>query len=69
MPRAVPHTFKVVSETPGRKLNLFAPSAMVGFFEALAEAEAGGVATPALLEQIAEAHDMEVLGPVPETYL
>lgn len=69
VPRAVPHTFKVVSETPGRKLNLFAPSAMVGFFEELARAEANGEATPELLALIAETHDMEVPGPVPDTYL
>lgn len=69
VPRGVPHTFKVVSETAGRKLNLFAPSAMVGFFEALARAEAVGEATPELLDRIAEAHDMEILGPVPDSYL
>lgn len=69
VPRSAPHTFKVVSETAGRKLNLFAPSAMVGFFEALARAEASGEATPELLDQIAEDHDMEILGPVPDTYL
>ena len=67
VPRGVPHTFQVVSETPGRKLNLFAPAAMVGFFEALSAAH--GEATPELLDRIAEEHDMEVLGPVPETYL
>src|SRR3954453_8014155 len=33
VPRGVAHTFRVVSATPGRKLNLFTPAAMVGFFE------------------------------------
>ena len=69
VPRGVPHTFKVTSSTPGTKLNLFAPGAMVGFFEDLALAESEGRATPEELERIAEAHGMGVLGPVPETYL
>jgi quercetin dioxygenase-like cupin family protein len=69
VPRGVPHTFRVASEGPGRKLNLFSPAAMVGFFEELAAAEATGTATPELLDTIAENNNMEVLGPVPETYL
>jgi len=69
VPPRVPHTFKVVSEGSGRKLNLFAPAAMVGFFEALSHAEANGEATPDLLDRIAEEHDMEILGPVPDSYL
>lgn len=69
VPRAVPHTFKVVSEGPGKKLNLFAPAAMTEFFEKLAMAEASGSASPELLEQIATESHMEVLGPVPDNYL
>jgi quercetin dioxygenase-like cupin family protein len=69
VPRGVPHTFRVGSEGPGRKLNLFSPAAMVGFFEELSAAEATGTATPELLETIAENNNMEVLGPVPDTYL
>ncbi len=69
VPRAVPHTFKVVSSEPGKKLNLFSPGALVGFFEELAEAEAAGTAAPSELDTIAARHRMEVLGPVPETYL
>lgn len=69
VPRAVPHTFKVTSSGPGKKLNLFAPAAMVGFFEELSAAEAAGNATPAELDRIAVEHHMEVLGPVPDTYL
>ena len=42
---------------------------MVGFFEALAAAEAAGTATPSLLGEIAARNDMEVLGPVPDSYL
>ena len=69
VPRGLAHTFQVASPTPGRKLNLFAPAGMVGFFEDLAAAEAAGTATPELLDEIAARHQMEVLGPVPDTYL
>lgn len=69
VPIGMPHTFTVVSGEPGMKLNLFAPAAMVGFFEQLAAAETAGNATPELLDAIAVANDMEVLGPVPSTYL
>jgi len=69
VPPATAHTFKVVSEGPGKKLNLFSPAAMTEFFEELADAEAVGSATPELLEEIAERCHMEVLGPVPDTYL
>jgi hypothetical protein len=65
----VPHTFKVVSPEPGTKLNIFGPAAMVGFFEELAEAEANGTATPEMLSRISERHHMEIVGPVPDTYL
>jgi mannose-6-phosphate isomerase-like protein (cupin superfamily) len=69
VPPDTPHTFKVTSTTPGTKLNLFAPAAMEAFFEELAAAGAAGSATPAVLDEIARRSHMEVLGPVPETYL
>ena len=69
VPANVVHTFKVVSEEPGKKLNLFSPAAMVGFFEELADAETNGTATPELLNEISERNHMGVVGPVPETYL
>lgn len=69
VPRDLPHTFKVSSEGPGRKLNLFTPAAMVGFFEELAAAEASGTATSSVLAEIATRNHMEVLGPVPDSYL
>lgn len=69
VPRATPHTFKVISSVPGKKLNLFSPAAMTQFFEELADAEAEGSATPELLDEIAARSQMDVLGPVPETYL
>jgi quercetin dioxygenase-like cupin family protein len=69
VPRDVPHTFKVTSDGPGKKLNLFTPAAMIGFFEELAAAEAAGSATPSALDEIAMKNQMEVLEPVPESYL
>jgi mannose-6-phosphate isomerase-like protein (cupin superfamily) len=69
VPRGLPHTFRVVSSEPGQKLNLFAPAAMVGFFEQLAEAEAKGEATPERLGAIATHSQMEIIGPIPDTYL
>lgn len=69
VPANVAHTFVVVSDEPGKKLNLFSPAAMVGFFEDLAEAEANGMATPDLLKEISEKHHMGIVGPVPDTYL
>lgn len=69
VPKATPHTFKVVSEGPGKKLNLFTPAAMTQFFEELAETEAAGTATPELLDEIARRSHMEIVGPVPDTYL
>jgi quercetin dioxygenase-like cupin family protein len=67
VPAHVAHTFVVVSDGPGKKLNLFSPAAMVGFFQDLAEAD--GTATPERLNEISEAHHMGIVGPVPDTYL
>lgn len=69
VPRSTPHTFRVVSAGPGKKLNLFSPAAMTQFFEELAGAEVSGSATPELLDQIAARSHMEIVGPVPDTYL
>jgi len=69
VPPNVPHTFRVTSEGPGKKLNIFSPAAMVGFFEELATAEADGVATSELLGHISERYEMGIVGPVPDTYL
>lgn len=69
VPRGVAHTFKVVSSGAGKKLNLFAPAAMVGFFEELAEAEAAGTVSPEQLDAIATRNQMDVVGPVPDSYL
>ena len=69
VPAGVRHTFQVRSGASGRKLNLFAPAAMESFFEELSVAEAAGTADEATLGEIAARAHMEVVGPVPESYL
>lgn len=65
VPPGVEHTF-VVGRTHSRKLNLFLPAAMLGFFEGLAEAERTG--TEVDVGVLAASHAMRVTGPVPEGY-
>lgn len=64
----MPHGFRV-GGVPSRKLNLYTPAGMVGYFEDLAEVNAAGDVAPDLLSEIAERYAMEVIGPVPEGYL
>lgn len=61
------HGFRVGS-VPSRKLNFFFPAAMVGYFDELSAALARGEADGEL-DAIATRHHMEIVGPVPETYL
>lgn len=67
VPRGTPHTFRVLTRG-SRKLNLYTPSAMEGYFEDLSEALARGVDEAGLAE-IGERYAMEILGPAPEGYL
>jgi hypothetical protein len=62
------HGFRVGSQ-PSRKLNLYVPAAMVGYFEELSEAIRSGHVDDAHLGAIAERYGMDVLGPVPEGYV
>ena len=68
IPAGVPHGFRV-GHTASRKLNLYTPAAMVGYFDELSDAIDKGTANPNELSQIANRYSMEVLGPVPEGYL
>lgn len=69
IPAGQEHGFRV-GDLPSRKLNLYLPAAMIGYFDALATANAAGVALgEADLTEIAAQHAMRVLGPVPEGYL
>ena len=65
IPAGVPHGFRV-GKTRSRKLNLYAPAAMVGYFDDLSEAVKQGTVDPVHRSEIAARHAMEVLGPVPE---
>lgn len=67
VPRGARHTFR--STTAGsRKLNLYTPAAMVGYFDELAAAIAAGT-DEAGLDEIAGRYAMDVVGDVPAGYL
>jgi quercetin dioxygenase-like cupin family protein len=68
IPAGVPHGFRVGPE-PSRKLNIYTPAAMIGYFDELSAALATGAADPDSLAQIADRYGMDVIGPVPEGYL
>jgi mannose-6-phosphate isomerase-like protein (cupin superfamily) len=68
IPGGLQHGFRV-GEVASRKLNLYAPAEMIGYFDDLSEAMARGEADPAKLEEIAQRHGMDIVGPVPEGYL
>ena len=68
IPAGVPHGFRV-GGVASRKLNLYAPAAMVGYFDELAAAIDAGEVDPDVLAQIARRYSMDVIGPVPEGYL
>ena len=67
IPAGVPHGFRV-GGTASRKLNLYTPAAMVGYFDELSDAIQKGTVEPDVLSDIAKRYSMEVLGPVPEGY-
>jgi mannose-6-phosphate isomerase-like protein (cupin superfamily) len=68
IPLGVKHGFRVGSAA-SRKLNLYAPAVMVGYFDELAAAIADGVADDERLGAIAANNGVEVVGPVPQGYL
>jgi hypothetical protein len=68
IPAESPHGF-TVGDVPSRKLNLYLPAAMLGYFEDLSEAITSGTADDALLAEIAARNALEVIGPAPEGYL
>ena len=67
IPASVPHGFRVGS-VPSRKLNLYSPAGMIGYFDELSGAIARG-ASDEDVASIAERHAMDVIGPVPEGYI
>lgn len=69
VPAGVEHGFRV-GRVQSRKLNLYLPAAMVGYFEAIAAAQSAG--TPMTDDELtseAARHFMRVLGPVPKGYV
>jgi mannose-6-phosphate isomerase-like protein (cupin superfamily) len=68
IPAGIEHGFRV-GAVASRKLNLYAPAAMVGYFDELSGALASGDVDPDRLAAIASRYGMDVLGPVPEGYL
>lgn len=68
IPSGTRHGFRV-GGAPSRKLNLYAPAAMVGYFDELSAEIKRGDADPQRLDEIALRYGMEVIGPVPEGYL
>jgi hypothetical protein len=67
IPAGVEHGFRV-GAVASRKLVLFAPGAMIGYFDDLSAALKSGRVEPDALSGIALKHGMEVRGPVPEGY-
>lgn len=67
IPPGVIHGFRV-GQVASRKLTLFVPEAMIGYFDDLAAAIKTGNVDDAQLGEIAERYGMTVLGPVPEGY-
>jgi mannose-6-phosphate isomerase-like protein (cupin superfamily) len=67
IPAGMRHGFRVGS-VPSRKLNFYFPAAMVGYFDELSAAVARGAGDEALTE-IASTHSMEIVGPIPESYV
>ena len=68
IPAGVPHGFRV-GDAPSRKLNLYFPAAMTGYFDDLAAALTRADVTEAELAAIAEAHRMRIVGPPSERYV
>jgi len=67
VPTGVVHTFRTL-DAGSRKLNLYTPAGMVGYFDELAAGIAAGM-DEADLGALAKRYAMEVVGPVPEGYL
>lgn len=66
IPAGRPHGFRV-GAVASRKLNLYAPATMVGYFDELAAGGEDG-SDPEALARMARRYGMEVIGPVPDSY-
>lgn len=68
IPLGVRHGFKV-GNAPSRKLNLYFPAAMIGYFDDLAAAMDRDEVDDEGLAEIARMHSMEIVGPPSERYV
>jgi len=68
IPAGIEHGFRV-GRVASRKLILYTPAAMVGYFDEVAAAVRAGDVDPDALSAIARRYSMEVVGPVPEGYV
>lgn len=68
IPAGVRHGFRV-GNVPGRKLNLYSPAAMVGYFDELKSLLAAPEPDAERLDEMARRYGMEVVGEVPEGYV
>jgi quercetin dioxygenase-like cupin family protein len=69
IPAGVPHGFRV-GAVASRKLNIYVPSAMTGYFDEMAAATAAGtLLDDAALTDLAARYSMRVIGPVPTGYV
>ncbi len=68
IPKGVRHGFRV-GDVPSRKLNLYFPAAMIGYFDQLAAALGRDDLDDKRLDEIARSHSMEIVGPPSERYV
>ena len=68
IPAGMRHGFRV-GAVPSRKLNFYFPAVMIGYFDDLSAAIRGGEADESVLDDIARRHSVEIVGPVPESYV
>jgi mannose-6-phosphate isomerase-like protein (cupin superfamily) len=68
IPAGIEHGFRV-GGMASRKLNIYTPAAMVGYFDEIADAGRTGQLDDDALSKIAQRYGMEIIGPVPEGYV
>ena len=68
IPAGMRHGFRV-GDVASRKLNFYFPAVMVGYFDDLSGALQRSDIDESMLVDIALRHSMEIVGPVPESYV
>ena len=68
IPAGMRHGFRV-GASPSRKLNFYFPAAMIGYFDDLSDAIRRAEVAESLLAGIARRYSMEVVGPLPDSYV